>query len=117
MVTVPEYIEVPGPTETWYPPAQLVEPCIEQGETLFTAGLVWDGMTWADLTASLVTVWHGRLAQCNEQMKQLRQLIDEGRAGDGAANRGNGSFPELSLAGARRLGVFLATDTNSGFLP
>lgn len=76
-VTIPEYIEVPGPREVWYPPERLLQSCIEPGETLDSSGLIWVGMTWGDMSAAVTELWDGRLTQCDDQINQLRQLVEQ----------------------------------------
>nr|BDD48061.1 hypothetical protein 15 [Pseudomonadaceae bacterium] len=74
-----EYVEVPGPVEVLEPPAALLAPCVKEGETPADAGLVWEGMTWGDMANAVNHLWHGRLAQCDEQVRQLRLFYQNAR--------------------------------------
>lgn len=79
-MTVPEYVAVPGPTEYWYPPEELLQPCVEQGATPLTLGLMEYGMSYADLLGTVAALWHQYLLTCDQRLREVRELMRQHKA-------------------------------------
>lgn len=74
---MPEYIEVPGPTEYWYPPAEMLKSCVEPTDTPLTLGYMQYGMAVGDLLGTVTQVWQSELVPCDAQIDQIRQLVEQ----------------------------------------
>lgn len=74
--TVPEYIPVPGPVEYVKVPAELLDPCIEPSDTPVSLGYMEYGMATGDLLKTVEQLWEKELIPCNNQITQIRKLMD-----------------------------------------
>jgi len=77
--TVPEYIPVPGPVEYVKIPAELLKPCIKPDETPVSLGYMHYGMETGDLLKTVSQVWDQELVPCDNQITQIRMLMNSQR--------------------------------------
>ena len=83
--TVPEYIPVPGPVEYVKVPAKFLEPCIDpKVDTPVSLGYMKFGMVTGDLLKTVELLWQKELIPCNNQITQIRKLMESQPAKESA---------------------------------